>query len=65
MWMGGSISGSPFTETLGVRMAEHPALVVMPRCKCGKWATYLGNYDEDGYTIRCKGCLRAIWKCRC
>lgn len=47
------------------RPVTHPALVVMPRCKCGKWATYLGNYDEDGYTIRCKGCLRAIWKCRC
>lgn len=35
------------------------------RCRCGKWKTYLGSYDKDGYTIRCSGCLRAIWKCGC
>lgn len=40
-------------------------LAVMPRCRCGKWGTYLGNYDQNGYTIRCSGCLRAIWECRC
>ena len=25
----------------------------MPRCGCGKWRTYLGAYDQDGYTLRC------------
>ena len=44
---------------------KHPAAVVMPRCPCGKWGTYVGNYDEDGYTLRCSGCLRSILKCRC
>lgn len=37
----------------------------MPRCPCGKWQTYLGSYDKDGYTIRCHGCLRAIAQCTC
>lgn len=37
----------------------------LPRCKCGKWQTYMGVYDMDGYTIRCHGCLRAISKCTC
>ena len=37
----------------------------MPRCKCGRWRTYIGSYDSDGYTIRCHGCLRAIASCRC
>jgi hypothetical protein len=37
----------------------------LPRCSCGRWGTYLGNYDADGYTLRCRGCLRAIGKCRC
>ena len=45
--------------------AKHPAQPVMPRCRCGKWGTYLGNYDANGLTIRCSGCLRAIWECRC
>lgn len=38
---------------------------VLPPCRCGKWTTYLGSYDVDGYTFRCHGCLRAIAKCRC
>ncbi|WP_282686315.1 MULTISPECIES: hypothetical protein [unclassified Streptomyces] len=38
---------------------------VMPRCRCGKWQTYMGAWDSDGYTIRCHGCLRAIWRCTC
>lgn len=31
----------------------------------GKWKAYLGAYDSDGYTLRCHGCLRAVWKCTC
>ncbi len=27
--------------------------------------TYIGRWDRDGYTIRCRGCLRAIDKCTC
>jgi len=23
----------------------------------------MGAYDEDGYTLRCHGCLRAIARC--
>lgn len=37
----------------------------MPRCKCGKWQTYIGAYDADGKTLRCHGCLKAIAKCWC
>lgn len=37
----------------------------MPRCRCGKWQTYLGSYDRDGYTLRCHGCVRAIARCTC
>lgn len=37
----------------------------MPRCNCGKWGTYLGAYDSDGYALRCAGCLRAIARCTC
>lgn len=37
----------------------------MPRCRCGRWKTYVGAYDADGKTLRCRGCLRAIAKCRC
>lgn len=35
------------------------------RCSCGKWAAYLGVWDADGYTLRCRGCLKSIHKCRC
>jgi len=34
-------------------------------CRCHKWTAYFGEYDHDGYTLRCHGCLRAIAKCRC
>lgn len=37
----------------------------LPRCPCGRWQTYIGIYDSDGKTIRCRGCWRAIAKCRC
>jgi hypothetical protein len=37
----------------------------MPRCPCGKWGSYLGAYDADGYTLRCYGCLRAVARCTC
>lgn len=43
----------------------NPALAAMPRCRCGKWSTFIGSYDADGLTIRCFGCKRAIWRCRC
>lgn len=35
-----------------------------PKCSCG-WQTYLGPYDQDGFTWRCHGCLRAIERCQC
>lgn len=37
----------------------------MPRCRCGKWQTYVGIWDADGKTIRCRGCLKSIMKCTC
>lgn len=37
----------------------------MPRCRCGRWKTYIGVYDSDGKTIRCRGCLRSIARCTC
>ena len=37
----------------------------MPRCRCGKWKTYVGVWDTDGNTVRCHGCLKAIAKCTC
>jgi hypothetical protein len=37
----------------------------VPRCRCQRWQTYLGAYDQDGYTWRCRGCLCSIAKCRC
>jgi len=37
----------------------------MPRCRCGKWQTYIGVWDRRGNTLRCHGCLRAIDECRC
>lgn len=50
------------TEELAAELSRRGAL---SRCRCGKWQTYMGAWDEDGYTIRCHGCLRAIGKCRC
>ena len=38
---------------------------LLPPCPCGKWQTYMGAYDRDGYTLRCHGCLRATGKCLC
>jgi hypothetical protein len=37
----------------------------LPRCRCGKWQTYMGAWDRDGYTVRCHGCLLSIARCRC
>lgn len=50
------------TEDLARELARRSA---MPRCKCGRWQTYMGVYDGDGYTLRCHGCLRAIGRCTC
>ena len=38
---------------------------VLPRCSCGKWGVYFGTYDSDGYTLRCRGCVRATSRCTC
>lgn len=46
-------------------LAELTRRKVLPPCRCGKWATYIGTYDADGYTLRCHGCLKAIAKCSC
>lgn len=32
---------------------------------CRKWKAYVGTYDTDGRTLRCRGCLRAVSKCWC
>jgi hypothetical protein len=37
----------------------------LPACPCGRWQTYVGVWDSDGNTLRCRGCLRAIGKCTC
>lgn len=50
------------TEELVAELTRRDAL---PRCKCGKWKTYIGSYDRDGYTVRCRGCLKAIARCTC
>lgn len=50
------------TEELVAELTRRGA---MPRCRCGKWRTYVGAYDHDGYTLRCSGCLRAIARCTC
>lgn len=55
-----------------IREASAEALVaelkrrgLLPHCRCNRWQTYIGAYDQDGYTFRCYGCLRTIWKCMC
>ena len=53
---------SASTEELAQELTRRSAL---PHCPCGRWRTYMGSYDADGYTIRCYGCLRSIAKCRC
>ena len=50
------------TEELVDELSRRGAL---PRCKCGRWRTYMGIYDRDGYTLRCHGCLRAVESCTC
>lgn len=46
-------------------LAELEKRQVLPACSCGRWQTYLGAWDADGYTWRCHGCLKAIGKCTC
>jgi hypothetical protein len=50
------------TEALAAELTRRQAL---PQCPCGRWQTYMGAYDSDGYTVRCHGCLRAIGRCTC
>jgi hypothetical protein len=45
--------------------AELERRAALPSCRCGRWQTYMGAYDADGYTLRCHGCLRAIARCTC
>jgi hypothetical protein len=46
-------------------VAELTRRRALPGCRCGKWQTYLGVYDRDGYTLRCHGCRRSIASCTC
>ncbi len=46
-------------------VAELTRRQALPGCRCGKWQTYVGAYDSDGYTVRCHGCRRASGKCTC
>lgn len=50
------------TKDLADELTRRNAL---PRCRCGRWQTYMGTYDGDGYTLRCHGCLRSIGRCTC
>ena len=50
------------TEDLARELERRGAL---PRCRCRRWQTYMGIYDRDGYTLRCRGCLRAIARGTC
>lgn len=50
------------TADLAAELTRRKAL---PGCRCGRWQTYLGVYDRDGYTLRCRGCCRAIVRCTC
>jgi hypothetical protein len=50
------------TEALARELERRGAL---PRCRCQRWKTYMGIWDRDGYTLRCRGCLRAIARCTC
>lgn len=54
--------GAVSTDALVDELTRRSAL---PRCRCGKWSTYIGAYDRDGRTLRCHGCLRSIARCRC
>jgi hypothetical protein len=49
------------------RVGSSPAEQAGPvgQCACGKWPAYFGTYDTDGHTLRCRGCLRATWRCTC
>ena len=53
---------SASTDALARELSRRGAL---PPCRCGRWQTYMGIYDGDGYTLRCHGCLRAIERCAC
>ena len=50
------------TDALVKELSRRGAL---PRCRCGRWQTYMGRWDSDGFTLCCHGCLLAIEKCRC
>ena len=52
------------TDELERELAKRRPAPMCPTCR-GKWQTYVGAYDVDGYTTRCHGCLRAVPKCTC
>lgn len=49
------------TEELVAELNKRQVL----RCSCGKWPTYMGNWDQDGFALRCRGCLKIPAKCTC
>ena len=50
------------TDEIIMELAQRGTLFL---CRCHKWATYIGSYDADGYTLRCHGCLKAVKHCTC
>jgi hypothetical protein len=52
-------------DSAAAEEAERRVAEAMPACRCGRWQTFVGHYDADGRTVRCHGCLRAIWNCTC
>ena len=47
-------------------LAEVHRWSLLGRCpNCKRWRTYIGVYDNDGRTIRCTGCRRAVARCFC
>lgn len=52
-------------ETTEDLIAELTRRRALPPCPCGRWKTYVGSWDSDGYTLRCHGCLKAIARCMC
>jgi hypothetical protein len=36
-----------------------------PRCRCGRWPTYVGVRDRHGVALRCRGCLKIVAECLC
>lgn len=50
-------------EALAESLTRYYLSPVCPTCR--KWSTYVGIWDEDGKTLRCHGCLKAVHRCTC